>query len=899
MDSSPNDVSLNLNTIDNYKLSDEGISDFQLLEQQINASSGSTLNLERDYIGDGSETVHIYDDVTIDGKGHTITQSDKKGLSAFEIVSGKVTLKNLKICDTHKKGNGGAIYVNNGGRLSLENCTFKNNKANDHGGAIYTENNASLIVKDCIFESNSADDYGGAIYAQSVLKLIDSTFKYNKAESCGGAIHYSNEDQLEIKKCTFESNEVKGAILDVCHGGAIYTDFGGSLRIEKCIFTNNKAYDYGGAIYAQSALRLIDSTFKNNKAEENGGAIYYYSNKELEIERCTFESNEANGAILAGMNGGAICSPINTKIVVWYSIFKSNSAHDSGGAIYSMGELKLYDTLFESNIAKRRIRPEAEDDGGAVYCTKSVTADRCTFKSNEAIHYGGAIYSESGPVKLIKSLFQSNTAKGGVIASSSGGAVYSKGQVFVDSCTFENNLAGSYGGAIYAKDVDIDNNKNGLSNYASSFINNYADTYGGAIFSKKNTTVSYALFSGNTAKSDGGAICTNNLSARACLFESNEAKGAIIYSCHGGAVYADETATVDKCTFNNNFAENYGGAIYAENGLKLVGKESFFTNNTANEHGGAIYTSTFIENPVSATFISNYAKKNGGAIYINNKNEVALTKMAFIKNHCDGEGGAIYVDSSKSKLALEKNIFLSNSAKEGQSVYNCGKYTSIKNNWWGYTNPSSGNDQLIEWKAWPKSNIHHSDSSPLKLTLKLISDATKDEHAVENETVCALLSFKTSDEDTVNMNPIFNSNLVKFTSDKNIQFQDKGNNNDGVYSIFISKSEGEHEISADFYGYSVSTTAITDEDSPGNDEGMYDDEYGTIPNYSPSFTQTLIKTPDNISNSTANATKNMTKGSAVKSIVNPQSENGSFNYYLLALLALIVIAAIGIYKYRN
>ena len=781
---SSNDDSQNLNTIDDYKLSDEGKSDFQQLEEQIKASSGSTLNLEKDYTGDGNETVHINDSVIIDGKGHAITKSNKEGLSAFEIVSGNVTLKNLKICDTYNEDSGGAIYVRNADSLTLENCIFTNNKADDHGGAIYIRTNTPIIIQNCIFESNTADDGGGAIYSNGALKLINSTFKYNKA---------------------------------------------------------------------------ID----------NGGAIYYNNDKVLEIKNCTFESNEANDATTVSCKGGAIYNPKNSIMIVENSIFKSNLAQDSGGAIYSQGDVNLYNTTFESNNAKEDMT--GDNNGGAVFGVNSVSADGCTFKSNEAIKKGGAIYAAVGKVVLKNSLFQSNTATGSLARPARGGAVFSeKNHVLVDSCIFENNHA----------------------------------KFGGAIYSEVSIKASNTSFSKNTANSKGGAIHSQtSVELKSCLFESNEVKGALIDPCHGGAVYAYETVTVNNCTFNGNFAEEHGGAIYAKNGLKLVGKESFFSNNTANKHGGAIYTSIFYENPVSATFINNYAKKNGGAIYINNKNGVKITKMAFIKNHCGGEGGAIYLDSSKSKLALEKNIFLSNSAKEGQSVYNCGKYTSIKNNWWGYTNPSSDNDQLIEWRPIPLSNVHHSDSSPLKLTLKLISDATKDEHAVENETVCALLSFKTSSEDIVNMDPIFKSSMVHFTSDKNIKFQDKGNNNDGVYSIFISKSEGEHEILADFYGYPVSATAITDEDSPGNDEGMDDDyntiHYNTLPNYSPSFTQTLTKTLDNISNSTTNVTKNMTNGSAVKSIANPQSENGSFNYYIIALIALIVIAAIGIYKYKK
>ena len=44
----------------------------------------------------------------------------------------------------------------------------------------------------------------------------------------------------------------------------------------------------------------------------------------------------------------------------------------------------------------------------------------------------------------------------------------------------------------------------------------------------------------------------------------------------------------------------------------------------------------------------------------------------------------------------------------------------IYNNWWGGRNPSSNNDQLIEWKFLPwESNIGHSDDKLLKMEFEL------------------------------------------------------------------------------------------------------------------------------------------------------------------------------------
>lgn len=52
-----------------------------------------------------------------------------------------------------------------------------------------------------------------------------------------------------------------------------------------------------------------------------------------------------------------------------------------------------------------------------------------------------------------------------------------------------------------------------------------------------------------------------------------------------------------------------------------------------------------------------------------------------------------------------------NSAKDGQSVFNCGYYKKIYHNYWGENIPSTNNNQLVEWKVWV-SNKNHEDPNP-------------------------------------------------------------------------------------------------------------------------------------------------------------------------------------------
>ncbi|WP_295621972.1 hypothetical protein [uncultured Methanobrevibacter sp.] len=49
-----------------------------------------------------------------------------------------------------------------------------------------------------------------------------------------------------------------------------------------------------------------------------------------------------------------------------------------------------------------------------------------------------------------------------------------------------------------------------------------------------------------------------------CIFESNKANGATFINCNGGAIYCLGYVVIKNCTLKNNYAYDYGGAVYAE-----------------------------------------------------------------------------------------------------------------------------------------------------------------------------------------------------------------------------------------------------------------------------------------------------------------------------------------------
>ncbi|MDR0911143.1 MAG: hypothetical protein LBM96_00905, partial [Methanobrevibacter sp.] len=169
-----------------------------------------------------------------------------------------------------------------------------------------------------------------------------------------------------------------------------------------------------------------------------------------------------------------------------------------------------------------------------------------------------------------------------------------------NNCTFINNSATQLNGGA----IDCAGN---LSIINSKFINNTAENMGGAIHHESNgdSTILFnvedSYFENNHAGSHGGAILTwsNNLMIKNSIFINNSAS-SLDYVLLGGAIGSFMAkGTVDNCSFENNSADR-GGAIYGAE--KVI--NSYFNNNNA-ENGSAIYASkivngsTFINNHAS------------------------------------------------------------------------------------------------------------------------------------------------------------------------------------------------------------------------------------------------------------------------------------------------------------
>ena len=226
---------------------------------------------------------------------------------------------------------------------------------------------------------------------------------------------------------------------------------------------------------------------------------------ELLVASSTFSDNgfapvgsTADGAVLRNEGGDATIED---------SLFEDNGTDEilaRGGAIHhSAGNVELRRVVFRGN---------AGFDGGAIFVDAgaSLVVSGSTFDTNEA-GYGGAIEAR-GNVRVSGSRFESNSATG------DGGAVwiFTDGFLQVRTSVFEDNSAGTLGGAISTLD------STGEAEVGfTSFIGNTSDQHGGAIYSNGRLLVGNATFTQNQAATGfgGGAIYQtgNSVNALATL----------------------------------------------------------------------------------------------------------------------------------------------------------------------------------------------------------------------------------------------------------------------------------------------------------------------------------------------------------------------------------------------
>lgn len=538
--------------------------------------------------------------IDLDGKGISLISSGGPGVTTIDgNDSGPVvTINSGEGNDTLIQGfhiTSGSTTVDGGAMLivlsspTIVDCTLSGNGTTGNGAAMAVFAGAP-IIDDCIIAFNEAGaeppaagkGLGAGIYAISSNITISNTFMQTCYATRRGALMALVNSIATIADCDFYTS---GTTFSHGDGGGIYLD-GSTATISNCLFDGVNAWSpnsEGGSILAVngSEVTCTGTAFQESSAEVRGGAVSIL-NSSASFVGCEFTD-------LVAASGGGIYVENGTLTANWCGFNSLEAWTAEGGAV--------------------RAQNSTLDFG------------LCTFNANIAATIGGAIATSGGSISLGGCVLSNNTA------NSSGGAVAATmSDVSVQSCTFAGNegldpaVWGSHGGGLYVwtltTDVEITD---------STFEDNQA-AHGGGLW------VSALAFGGSS-----------QLSVSECTFDGNHA-----YVDGGGATIGSvspQTYRLSGCTFINNTAATYAGALVSTGVGHLVVDHCIFQANSA-PNGGAVSCSANNESYGEVTFNScrfnlNTATESGAAVRVSSLAKIRMVNCVVHNNTAPVAGGAI------------------------------------------------------------------------------------------------------------------------------------------------------------------------------------------------------------------------------------------------------------------
>ena len=243
--------------------------------------------------------------------------------------------------------------------------------------------------------------------------------------------------------------------------------------------------------------------------------------------------------------------------------------------------------------------------------------------------------------------------------------------IILNQNTFNEENTFMDGISIKNKQISIEGNNHTIFAKDSNF--NQAKLFN---IINSNVTLSNMLISSANFNGAGGAISldlNSTLILKNVTFKNNSALG--IHG-EGGAVYSAGTLFCYDCTFENNYANGGGGAIYALAQNSTI-SSSKFINNTAKWYGGAILSCANVSLD-SSIFDSNKAYSGSAFHYsvssrsldYTNKGQAIFSNSIFRNNQAKF-GGAIS-SASLRMIGVLNSCFVNNTALKGGVLYKSG-----------------------------------------------------------------------------------------------------------------------------------------------------------------------------------------------------------------------------------
>ncbi len=284
-------------------------------------------------------------------------------------------------------------------RMILRRVRFEGNvatQANDaHGGAL---NAASffgaeplVLIEDCEFIDNLAKSGGGAIRFSGfpnnfggIVTVRRSRFIGNSSGGTGGGaiLAYASSFRVQIENSMFDGNAATGNVTTAA--GAVNFDSIGTALVLGSTFLSNSGVR-GGALRSTGPTQIVDSLLSSNEASLGGGAVW--GNRDLLVERSTFQSNRVTSEDATDPGGGAIGfqGASDPSLTIERSTFSGNDAFRGGAISLVSGRMQLNGSTLIANAfgvvgrSATVLRVLDETPANSLVIVNSILSGTCTF----------------------------------------------------------------------------------------------------------------------------------------------------------------------------------------------------------------------------------------------------------------------------------------------------------------------------------------------------------------------------------------------------------------------------------------------------------------------------------------------------------------------------------------
>ena len=476
---------------------------------------------------------------------------------------------------------GNGLAVDTGTGVTVDQRGYSINSASDIGAFEYDGFVAATgginytSVRNAV---NAAAD--GATITLNATRILESNIAVNKNLTFTGT-----------SGKTYLSGGYEGRVIDAEVSGSSLTfntmTIGAGVALDSNVRQGAGAVGNGGAIFSNGSVTMADVQLLDSFAQRSGGGVYT-------------------------VGGFSVTTTGNFD---FQTIFSGNSANESGGAVFSNGNMNVKGVKYEGTYSR--------------YINSLVQ-----FDNNSAGQGGGALGVAGVATMQFFYLGENWADQGGGLYLTTGAAA---GTSMIQDFAIESNFAMLGGGMYvsnYSSNIEVHDN---YDTYASGFDSNQAMLDGGGIYFTNSANLlltgvpgnptSRVLVQDNIAGGSGGGIFFNvskNLTLGDYAYVDRNTAGY-----DGGGIYfanSGQLITVFSNSANNNIAGHYGGGIYMLNSDKLITANHLRLNsNTATDRGGALYLNNVKEVDLYYTnIISNTAYESGAGMYLENVGKVTM-----------------------------------------------------------------------------------------------------------------------------------------------------------------------------------------------------------------------------------------------------------------------------------